>query len=112
MDLLDRDSGAAFLSAIYELLVPGGEIVFYESNPWNPMRKLRSFCLRLAGQRDPRNLLDRPTLCDLLSEIGFIRVDAVFNDFVFAPLTRPLIWLLRNLSILLENAPMVRAMAG
>jgi dolichol-phosphate mannosyltransferase len=112
MDLLDRDSCAAFLSAIYELLVPGGEIVFYESNPWNPMRKLRSFCLRLVGQRDPRNLLDRPGLCDLLSESGFIRVDAVFNDFVFAPLTRPLIWLLRNLSILLENTPMVRAMAG
>jgi dolichol-phosphate mannosyltransferase len=105
MDLLDRDSCAAFLSAIYELLVPGGEIVFYESNPWNPMHKLRRLYLRLVGQRDPRNLLDRPSLCDLFSETGFIRVDAVFNDFVFAPLTRPLIWLLRNLSILLEKHP-------
>ena len=32
--------------------------------------------------------------------------------FVFAPLTRPLIWFLRNLSILLENAPAVRTLAG
>src|SRR5262249_38063834 len=35
-----------------------------------------------------------------------------YNDFVFAPLTRRLIWLLRNLSILLENTPGVQAMAG
>src|SRR4030081_2464040 len=52
MDLLDRDSSSAFLSAVYELLAPGGEIVFYESNPWNPMRKLRSFFLCLTGERD------------------------------------------------------------
>ena len=68
--------------------------------------------LSLVGKRDPRNLVSRPSLYELLSEIGFIRVYAAYNDFVFAPLTRPLIWLLRNLSILLENAPVVRTMAG
>jgi glycosyltransferase involved in cell wall biosynthesis len=41
-----------------------------------------------------------------------VRVYAVYNDFVFAPLTRGLIWWLRNLSILLENAPVVSRMAG
>jgi SAM-dependent methyltransferase len=112
MDLLDRDTCDAFLSATYKLLVPGGEIVCYESNPWNPMRKLRSFFLRLVGTCDSRNLIDRPGLYELLSGAGFIRVNAIFNDFVFAPLTRPAIWLLRNLSILLENTPMVRTMAG
>jgi hypothetical protein len=68
--------------------------------------------LRLAGKRDPRNLINRPCLYELLSELGFVRIYAVFNDFVFAPLTRPLIWFLRNLSILLENAPIVRTLAG
>ena len=68
--------------------------------------------LRLAGKKDPRNLLNRPSLYELLSELGFVRVYAVFNDFVFAPLTRRLIWFLRNLSILLENAPIVRRLAG
>ena len=67
---------------------------------------------RRGANRDPRNLMDRPALYELLSEIGFIRIYAVFNDFVFAPLTRPLIWFLRNLSILLENAPLLRRMAG
>jgi hypothetical protein len=65
-----------------------------------------------VGKRDPRHLLSRPHLYELLAETGFIGVDAVYNDFVFAPLTRRLIWLLRNLSILLENAPGARTMAG
>jgi dolichol-phosphate mannosyltransferase len=112
MDLLDRENSSELLRIVHELLVPGGEAVFYESNPWNPMVPLRSLLLRLAGKRDPRNLISRPRLYELLSDIGFIRLYAVFNDFVFAPLTRPLIWFLRNLSILLENAPVTRRMAG
>lgn len=112
IDLLDRENSSRFLGLVHELLVPGGQAVFYESNPWNPVLKLRSLILRLAGKRDPRNLINRPQLYELLSEIGFVRVYAVFNDFVFAPLTRPLIWFLRNLSILLENAPAIRRMAG
>ena len=112
MDLLDRSNSSELLGIVHELLVPSGEMVFYESNPWNPMHKLRVMFLRLAGKKDPRNLLNRPSLYELLSELGFVRVYAVFNDFVFAPLTRRLIWFLRNLSILLENAPIVRRLAG
>lgn len=112
MDLLDRRHSSQLLGIVHELLTPGGEMVFYESNPWNPVHKLRRGVLALLGKRDPRNLVSRACLSKVLSEIGFIRVYAVYNDFVFAPLTRPLIWLLRNLSILLENAPVVRTMAG
>jgi dolichol-phosphate mannosyltransferase len=112
MDLLDRSNSSELLEIVHGLLVPSGEMVFYESNPWNPMHKLRGVFLRLAGKRDPRNLINRPSLYELLSELGFVRIYAVFNDFVFAPLTRPLIWFLRNLSILLENAPIIRTLAG
>jgi len=112
MDLLDRTNSSELLAIVYELLAPGGEMVFYESNPWNPVHKFRSALLRLVGKQDPRNLINRSGLYELLSEIGFLRIYAVFNDFVFAPLTRPLIWFLRNISILLENAPLVRTMAG
>jgi dolichol-phosphate mannosyltransferase len=112
MDLLDRSNSSEFLEIVYELLAPGGEMVFYESNPWNPVHKLRRVLPWLGANSDPRNLINRPGLYELLSEIGFVRIYAVFNDFVFAPLTRPLIWFLRNLSILLENAPLLRRMAG
>jgi dolichol-phosphate mannosyltransferase len=39
-------------------------------------------------------------------------VFATFNDFVCAPLTRHMVWALRNLSIVLENIPAVRTLAG
>lgn len=112
MDLLDNSNASELLSSVYELLAPGGEIMFYESNPWNPVYRLRAFASRLMRRRDPRSLLSRPRLYELLSEIGFIRVYSVYNDFVFAPLTENLIWFLRNLSILLENAPGVSRLAG
>lgn len=112
MDLLDRSTSSALLEIVHDLLVPGGEMVFYESNPWNPVYKLKTLTSRLFGKPDPRNLIDRPRLYEVLSDIGFVRIYAVFNDFVFAPLTRGSIWFLRNLSILLENAPLVRRSAG
>ena len=106
MDLVDDTNASEFLGIVHELLTPGGEMVSYESNPWNPVHKLRRGLLRLIGKRDPRNLISRSrSAAELLSDIGFVRVYAAYNDFVFAPLNRPLIWLLRNLSILLENAP-------
>ena len=112
MDLLDRSYALQLLAIVHTLLASGGEMVFYESNPWNPVHKLRCVFSRVMGKPDPRSLLTRNELCEILFETGFIGVDAVYNDFVFAPLTRRLIWLLRNLTILLENTPGVQAMAG
>lgn len=111
-DLLDQRNCAWFLQHVYELLKPGGQVIFYESNPWNAVLKLRQSVTRYFGQADPRRLLSRPALYELMSEVGFIRVFAVYNDFVYAPLTRSLIYLLRNLSILLENTPGLRTLAA
>ncbi len=112
MELLDESNCAWFLQTVYELLKPGGQIIFYESNPWNVVLRLRRSISQFFGQKDPRQLLSRPKLYELISEVGFIRVFAVYNDFVYAPLTRSLVWLLRNLSILLENAPGIQTLAG
>ncbi|MCC6139555.1 MAG: glycosyltransferase [Nitrospira sp.] len=112
MDLLDTRNCATVLQHVLELLQPGGQVVFYESNPWNVVLKLRRLLARLFGKADPRSLLSRGQLYELMSEVGFIRVFAVFNDFVFAPLSPRLAWLFRNLSIILENAPGVRTLAG
>ena len=96
MDLLDRSYGSRFFAAVKELLAPGGEVVAYESNPGNPILRLRRLLLRLLRKPDPRHLLRRSQIYDLISAVGFISVYAVYNDFVFPPLTRRLIWLLRN----------------
>ena len=111
-DLLDQRDGAVLLQQVYALLNPGGQVIFYQSNPWNAVLKLRRAAGRLFGRDDPRSLLSRPLLYEVMSEVGFIRVFAVYNDFVYAPLTRPLAWILRNASIILENTPGVRTLAG
>ena len=111
-DLLDKRNCAWFLQKVHQLLKPGGQVVFYESNPWNVVLRLRRSLSRIWGHKDPRHLLRRLDLYELISEVGFIRVLAVYNDFVYAPLTPSLVWLLRNLSILLENAPGIQALAG
>ncbi|MGG6266018.1 glycosyltransferase [Leptolyngbya sp. AN03gr2] len=112
MDLLDAENCAWFLQNVHELLKPGGQILFYESNPWNPVLRFRRLLSQWSGQKDPRHLISRPKLYELISELGFIRVFAIFNDFVYPPLNRPLIWFLRNLSILLENTPILQTFAG
>lgn len=112
MDLLDEDNCGWFLQNIYDLLKPGGQVIFYESNPWNIVLRARRLMSKIIKRKDPRRLLSRPKLYELISEMGFIRVFALYNDFVYAPLTRSLIWLLRNLSILLENTAGIQTLAG
>jgi len=112
MDLLDQRNCASILQDVYQLLDPGGEVLFYESNPWNAVLKLRRSWSRLFGQRDARSLLNRLQLYELISQVGFTRIFSVFNDFVYAPLTPRLAWVLRSLSTALENAPVVQTLAG
>src|SRR5438876_5513691 len=49
MDLLDRSCASQLLATVQALLVPGGEMVFYESNPWNPVHKLRQVFSSAVG---------------------------------------------------------------
>lgn len=112
MDMLDRRNSAWLLRQVHELLRPAGEVVFFESNPWNPVLRLRNRVGVLRSRRDPRVLLSRTQLYELMSDVGFVRVFAVPNDFVYAPLTPRMAWFLRNLSTLLENAPGSRLLAG
>lgn len=112
MDLLDKRNCAWIMQKSYDLLNPGGQVLFYESNPWNIFLKLRKAFSWFIGKKDPRFLLNRPELYELIAEIGFIRTSVVFNDFVYRPIPRPLMWIFRNLSVLLENAPAIRTLSG
>ena len=112
LDLLDKRNCAWMLENIYRLLKPGGQVLFYESNPWNIVLQLHQALANVWGKGDPRSLLNRPELYELMSEVGFIRVFSIYNDFIYAPLTPFLAGILRPLSIVLENAPGIRTLAG
>lgn len=94
------------------MLKPGGQILLYESNPWNIFLQANRVISKLFGKTDHRQLFNRSQLYELISEIGFIKIFSIYNDFVYAPLTPSGVWWLRNLSILLENFPVVRTFAG
>jgi len=111
-DLLDKRNAAWLLQRVFTFLIPGGRFLFYESNPWNVIRRVRQSIGFLFGHRDSRLLLNRPDMYELISELGFIRIFAAFNDFVYAPLTPRGVWLLRNLSIILENTVGLRTLSG
>ena len=111
-DLLDARNCAWLAQGVAEALSPGGQAVFWESNPWNPVLRLNRWIGSLFNRKDPRRLLSRPRLYELLSEIGLVRVFAAHNDFVYRPLPKRAMWLLRNASILLENAPLLRYLSG
>lgn len=112
IDLLDQRNCAWLMQKMYDLLKPGGEVVAYESNPWNIVWQIRHAIASIFGRPDPRLLLSRPRLYELMSEIGFVKVFSIYNDFVYAPLSRRLVWFLRNASIVLENTPVLRTLAG
>jgi hypothetical protein len=52
--------GDGKLKIVYDLLKPGGQVLFYEINPWNAVLKLRRLVGRLFGSMDLRRLLSRP----------------------------------------------------
>jgi SAM-dependent methyltransferase len=111
LDLMDERNAALLLQVLFKLLKPGGHLLLYESNSWNPVMRARRLLGRGAG-KDTRQLLSRPGLSELLPNLGFTSVTTLYNDFVYAPLTRRLVWAVRNLSILLENVPGLQTLAG
>ncbi|PRY11282.1 glycosyltransferase involved in cell wall biosynthesis [Pontibacter ummariensis] len=112
MDLVDETNSSWFLENVYALLKPGGQVTFYESNPKNPFLKGRNFLNRFSNKTDRRKLLSRSELSRSVREAGFVNVVAVYNDFVYAPLTPKGVWWLRNLSTLLENLSPIDSFAG
>jgi len=112
MDILDKNNCAWALQHVYKLLKPGGQIIFFENNPWNLFLQGNKLLSRLFGKSDHRRLLNRSELYELISELGFIKIFSTFYDFVYAPLAPKGVWWLRNLSVLLENMPYVRTLAG
>lgn len=110
-DMLDHRTCAWLTERVYELLAPGGQAVFYESNPWNILLQMRRLVSKLLVRKVPRLLLNRIQLYELFSEIGFVRVFTTYEDFVYGFLSWQFTWLLRNLSIVLENAPIIQTLS-
>ena len=113
--LLDLENAPLLLKEVKKLLRPGGRILFFETNPWNPLfssRKLLSRWLPFLRRGDERGLPSKTKLYELLSEVGYVSIAATCYDFLYWPIPQPLMWLGRNLTLLMENTPFIRQLAG
>lgn len=114
-NLIDVNNAAGLLSEVQRLLQPGGRLLFFETNPWNPVYQTRRVLARLLpflGRGDERALPNQVQLYELLSEVGYISIGATCYDFLYTPIPRWLMLLARNLTLVIENTPGLRKLAG
>jgi dolichol-phosphate mannosyltransferase len=110
-NMLDAQYAPVLIDGIFHWLKGGGQVVFFESNPWNPYHIVKRLGRNLLRRPLVPNPLSELQLYELISEIGLIRIAIRFTDFVYPPLPRPAIWLFKNISIVLENTPYVRTLS-
>jgi dolichol-phosphate mannosyltransferase len=114
-NLLDHACASPLLTEVQKLLKPGGRLLFFESNPWNPVFQLRrrlGTVLPFLRRGDERMLPDRVQLYELLSELGFVSIATTCYDFLYPPIPGWSLPVMRTTSLMMENAPVIKHMAG
>ena len=113
--LLTDENAGTLLFEVKKLLNPGGQILFFDPNPWNPFYKIKSLVSKLfffVKRTEKNESLNRVDLFTLLSEAGYIKIKILPYDFLFPPIPKMLLWPMQNLSLILENFPYIRNFAG
>ena len=90
-NVLDQACAAPLLTEVQKLLKPGGRLLFFESNPWNPvlqMRRRLAAILPFLRRGDERKLHNRVQLYELLSELGYVSIATTCYDFLYPPVPR------------------------
>ncbi len=115
-NLLTDDNCAPILLEVKKLLKPGGRLLFFDVNPWNPYYIIRRFLSRAVSfvlkKREEGDSLNRIDLFTILSEVGYTGIKILPYDFVYPPIPRFLLWPMQNLSLIFENFPFLRNFAG
>jgi SAM-dependent methyltransferase len=105
-----------FLCAVKQLIRPGGGFLLFEPNPWNYYYHVRKLFRRLlpipwSRPADPISI-NRIEVFSVFSEIGYTQINVLPYDFLYSPIPKFLVWPAQNLSIIMENFPYFRNLAG
>jgi len=115
-NLLTDDNCGPVLLEVIKLLKPGGRLLFFDVNPWNPYYIIRRIFSRAVSfvlkKREEGDSLNRIDLFAILSEVGYTGIKILPYDFVYPPIPRILLWPLQNLSLIFENFPYLRNFSG
>ena len=113
--LLTDENAGTLLMELKNLLKPGGQILFFDANPWNPYFRMRKFVSKLfffLKKTKINDYLNRIDLFNLISEAGYIKIKILPYDFLYPPIPKIFLRPMQNLSLILENFPYVRNLAG
>ncbi len=114
-NVLDHACAAPLLTEVQKLLKPGGRLLFFETNPWNPMFQMRRTIgkvLPFIRRGDERLMHNRVQLYELLSELGFVSIMTTCYDFLYRPVPRWSLPVMRPLSLIMETTPGIKRLAG
>jgi SAM-dependent methyltransferase len=113
--ILCHDQYPQNLRELYRLLKPGGQILFFEANYWNPQVGLKNAIKpvgRWAGQADCQIGMRRYKLMQEASRQGFTEIEIVPYDILHARTPGWLVPWVQSAAFLAEHTPAVRELCG
>ena len=111
--ILCHDMYAHNLQAIYRLLKPGGQILFFEANYWNPQAIVKSALpRRWVGQSSCHVAMRKYKLIRIASHQGFVEIDVIPYDIIHPLAPRFAISALQSLAFAVEHAPFIKELCG
>ena len=113
--ILCHDAYAENLAALYRLLKPGGQLLFFEANYWNPQVFLKSTIRpigRWSGEADCQIGMRKFQLMKYASHQGFTHIEIIPYDIIHPLTPRPLIRTIQSIAFVLEHAPVIRDLCG
>ena len=113
--ILCHDQYPQNLRAIHRLLKPGGQLLFFEGNCWNPQVGLKNAIRplgRWGGHAECQVGLRKYQLMKIASQQGFTDIDIIPYDIVHPLTPRLLVHAVQSVAFVLEHAPFIREMSG
>ena len=109
--ILCHDLYAQNLGVIRRLLKPGGQLLFFEANYWNPLVLVKSTVPRIgrwSGQASCQIGLRKYRLLQTASHQGFSHIDITPYDIIHPRTPARFVRHLQSLAFMLEHAPGIR----
>jgi len=113
--ILCHSECARNLRALMPLLKPGGQILFFEANHWNPQVFIKNTVPAIgqwAGHARCQAPMRKYNLMKAASHQGFTDIEVIPFDIVHPRIPRKLIRALQSFSYIAEHAPLIKELCG